>query len=310
MRDKMDFQKHVLRTPLIPYRADELSLKERIFLKPENLQIFGSYKIRGVVSVVDSADPHALKKGLVTASAGNMAQAVAFVARELRIPCRIYVPESAPEAKKSVIRGLGAEMIEKPFAEIWEIVQRGSVVGEEGIFIHPAFTEALVTGYGSIVDEVIEDLPDFDAMVVPFGVGGLSLGITRRIKSRHPSASIFVAEPETAAPMRFSLAQKKASAVERRSSFIDAIGTPEVLRPVFEELSPVIAGSIVVQVKEAEAAVSKLFRSHRIVVEGAAACSLAAAERLARESESKKIVCLLSGGNIDIQVFGELMSLT
>lgn len=290
-------RKYILRTPLI--RAD-VNSDETIFLKPENLQPFGSYKIRGVVSAIQAASKEQLQNGLLAASAGNMAQAVAFAARKLEIPCRIYLPLSAPEVKKAAIRKLGAELIELPFQEVWDMVMTPPIT--DGLFFHPVLTVGLQSGYGNIGREILEDLPNVDAVVVPFGVGGLSLGIAKVLKERKPDLKVFCCEPETAAPLSMSLKNNFASKVERKPSFVDAIGTPEILPYVFNELSHLIENSIVVSIDQTEKALRQLAFENKLICEGAAAVAYAAAKQIQEAGEVKNIVAILSGGNIDPRV--------
>jgi threonine dehydratase len=292
-----------LRTPSIRFAGDA-----RISLKPENLQPFGSYKIRGVISAVEQADPAELGYGLVAASAGNMAQAVAFVAQQLGIPCRIYLPDNAPEVKRQAIQRLGAELIELSFAQIWAMVSGTAPYTERGVFIHPAFSPALVQGYGTLVDEWLHDSPQMEALVIPFGVGGLALGIVRRLQQLRSTVKVYLAEPETAAPMHRSLAEGRACQVQRQPSFVDAIGTPEVLPQVFAELAPLIAGSIAVGLSEARLAVAEVYHHHRMVVEGASGCALAAAKILLRKGQARNVSCLLSGGNIDLNTWIQIVN--
>jgi len=297
----------VLRTPLIPLQSSQRQLKGRIFLKPENLQPFGSYKIRGVASVIARASATELADGLCAASAGNMAQAVAFAARERRLPCRIFVPETAPEIKKAAIRGLGAELIEKPFHEIWEMVNGERAFEGPGLFIHPALNENLLRGYEAIADELVADLPELDAVVIPFGVGGLALGVTRRLQQIRPSVAIFLAEPKTAHPFHTSQHNGRATRIERIPSFVDAIGTPEVLPQVFAQLSPLVRASLVVGLDRVEEALRHLYYQHHLLTEGAGAAGLAAAAKLAETSGYQRIGCILTGGNIDPQVLAGLV---
>lgn len=300
----------IVRTPLLAYRTSDADLSGRIFLKPENLQPFGAYKIRGVASLVAHSPPSLLQQGLHTLSAGNMAQPVAFAAKTLGVPCRIYVPNSAPEAKKAAIRALGAELREVPFDVAWASVRGDVVLESSGVFIHPTRTEAQWMGYGSIAEEIVDDLPDVDAIMIPFGVGGLALGIARAMARLRPQTSLFTVEPESSAPMKASLAAGAACAVARQPSFVDAIGTPEVLPDVFDALAPVLAGSEAVPLNAARQALASLFRRHKLVVEGAAACALAAAEQLARRTAHQRIVCILSGGNIDEDTLQKILSET
>lgn len=289
--------KYILKTPLITFADDQ-----QIYLKPENLQVFGSYKIRGIASVIKAADPLKLKKGLVTISAGNMAQSVAFAARELNIPCKIYIPHTAPEVKKEAIRKLGAEIIELGFEKIWEMVKSDDLDAHEGVLIHPVFTPGILEGYGSIGKEIFEDLPEVDAVVIPFGVGGLASGIAKAIKKLRPDISVYTCEPTTASPLLASLKAGESMKVERHPSFIDAIGTPEVLPQVYENLKNIVRESITVTPDEAMSSLRVLLVKNKLLCEGAAGVALAAALKISKRGEHKKIVCILSGGNISPEV--------
>lgn len=304
----MNLTKLTLRAPLLPViKLDDG--EPVIYLKPENLQRFGSYKIRGIISVIANAKPELLMKGLSAASAGNMAQAVAYVAGILKIPCTIYMPESAPEVKKEMVLKLGARIIEMSYEQVWGMVRGDIQPSEEGIFIHPALNESLRKGYSAIAHEIMADLPDVDAVVIPFGVGGLTLGIGMEMKKLRPGVSIYTCEPETAAPLKMSLVCGQASSVERIPSFVDAIGTPEVLPHVFNLLEPIIEDSIVVPMKEIEQGLKELLMRQKLLCEGAAACAYAAALRLSATTNHKKIVCILSGGNISPDVLRDVADL-
>lgn len=295
--------KYILRTPLIPYAGDS-----QIYLKPENLQIFGSYKIRGIATAIRAADPLKLKKGLVTISAGNMAQTVAFAARELKIPCKIFIPNTAPEIKKEAIRKLGAEIIELAFEEIWKMVKSDNLDAHDGVLIHPVFTKGILEGYGSIAKEIIEDLPEVDAIVIPFGVGGLASGMAKTIKLLRPDISIYTCEPTTASPLQASLKVGGSVKVERHSSFIDAIGTPEVLTQVYDNLKNVVRESVTVTPDEAMRSLRNLLMKNKLLCEGAAAVSMAAALKISERGEHRKIACVLSGGNISLEVVQSLIT--
>lgn len=284
----------IVRTPLLRFQ------QTRIFLKPESLQPFASYKLRGVAQAVMSAPEELRANGLCTASAGNMAQAVAFMARELKLPCRIIVPDSAPEVKKAAIRNLGAELDEKPFHEVWELVRNPPRSTNE-LFIHPVFTPGLLEGYGRMAQELLEDRPSLHAVVVPFGVGGLTLGLGRALKKLKPEIRIYTCEPETASPLAVSLKRGRASQVERQPSFIDAIGTPEVLPEVFAEAKDLVHESRIVRLDETRAALRELAERAKLVCEGAAAASFVAARQLASENPTFEIAAILSGGNLPFQ---------
>lgn len=293
----------IIRTPLIALKDES-----GIFVKPENLQVFGSYKIRGIANAIKLAPPEKLKNGLVTVSAGNMAQSVAFAAKELNIPCKIYIPESAPEVKKISIKKLGAHIIELPFSDIWDMVRSDDSDKYPELLIHPVFTNGLTYGYGMIAQEILEDLPNIDAIVIPFGVGGLTLGISRILKKINPSVHIYVSEPTTASPFKASIENKKAMRIERISSFIDAIGTPEVLPYVYHELKDVITDSIVITPEEALSNLKDMALNNKLICEGAAAVSVAAAKKLAQGGRYKNIVSVLSGGNIASDVLLKALS--
>lgn len=290
----------ILRTPLISHQNN----LQNIFLKPENLQPFGSYKIRGVLAAIQSADESQLKIGITAASAGNMAQAVAFLAQQLKINCQIFVPDSAPEIKKLAIKKMGAKLVEIPFSEVWEMVRNPKPI--PGFFIHPVFTPGLLEGYGTIADEILTDRPSLQAVVIPFGVGGLTLGVARRFKKLKPEIKIYCCEPETAAPLKASLIAGKASQVQRIPSFVDAIGTPEVLEEVFQLARDIVEDSIVVPLSQIQNAMKNLLVSNKLVCEGAAATSLAAAQQLIQKNPKLEIACILTGGNVPTDLIRNL----
>ncbi|OGT45136.1 MAG: hypothetical protein A3E83_07615 [Gammaproteobacteria bacterium RIFCSPHIGHO2_12_FULL_41_20] len=303
----LNLEKLIIRTPLIPFCNTYFDIGSRIFLKPENLQIFGSYKIRGIVSVLKEIEPHILQKGLCVASAGNMAQAVAFSAQELNIPSRIYVPEAAPQTKLMAIQKLGAEIIRMHYEDVWKIVRGDIKLPDDRIFIHPALNQSLLNGYSKIADEIIDEMPDIDAIVIPFGVGGLSLGIGNRIQQRNPHIAIYTCEPETASPLKSSLQLTKPISIDRKPSFVDAIGTPEVLPQVFHQIASLVKDSLVISLNDIKHVLKSLYFNHKLVCEGAAGCSLAAAIQLAKLGSYQKIVCILSGGNIDDAVLKQFL---
>ena len=184
-----------VRTPLIRLRVEDAPAE--IYLKLENLQPINSFKIRGATNAVRSASPEARARGLVTASAGNMAQGVAWIARELGLPATIAVPEHAPEAKLAAIARLGGEVVKLPYDDWWNVIVTSEVPGVEGLFVHPVQDEGVMAGNGTIGLEILEDLPDPDAVVIPLGGGGLTVGIASAIKAKRPQTKIYTAEPST-----------------------------------------------------------------------------------------------------------------
>ncbi len=302
----MHLKSSIIRTPLLKYLGNHSHLIGEIYLKPENLQTFGSFKIRGIASVIDAYPAECLQYGLAAASAGNMGQVIAFVAHQLKIPCQIFVPETTPNIKKEKIKQFGAQLIEKPFEEIWDIVE-GNIPITEKLFIHPVFCQELLKGYESIAKEIIEDLPDLDAIVIPIGVGGLSIAVARVIYTYNPNIAIYTCEPETAAPLNASLKQGKPVIVSRQPSFVDAIGSPTVLPFVFDQLASIIRDSLVVNTNHSKKAFIDLLLLNKLLCEGAAACSLAASLDLLAQQKHQKIVCLLTGGNVATQTIQSLI---
>src|SRR5512147_1350733 len=208
-----------IRTPLIRLNVDDAPAE--IYLKLENLQPIGSFKLRGAGSAIGLASPEQLAKGVYTASAGNMAQGVAWHARRLGIPCTVVVPDHAPETKLAAITRLGATFIKVPFDDWWQVIVTHHYPGLEGFFVHPVSDPAVMAGNGTIGLEILEDLPDVDGVVVPFGGGGLSCGIAAAISSLRPEARVFASEVETAAPLAASLAAGRPVRVDHTPSFVD-----------------------------------------------------------------------------------------
>jgi threonine dehydratase len=278
-----------IRTPLI---------HRDVYLKLENLQPIGSFKIRGASNVIAKTAPDRLAKGLLTASAGNMAQGVAYCAQRLGIPATVITPDSAPETKLRAIERLGARIIKAPFDQWWRAFEERSFPGVDATFIHAFDDPDVMAGNGTIGLEIIEDLPDVDAVVVPWGGGGLACGIASVVKALRPSVRVYAAETMTAAPLAASLAAGSPQVVDYRPSFVDGIGSKTVFPKMFEEARQLIDGSIVMPLDEIAAAVKFLAERGRVIGEGAGACAVAAA--LSGKAGSGKIVAIVSGGNIDL----------
>lgn len=285
-----------IRTPLVRLGASDD--RREIWLKLENLQPIGAFKIRGAGNAVRSLDRTALADGVYTASAGNMAQGVAWVARELGIPARVVVPDHAPAAKLDAIHRLGASTVPVSFDRWWQVVQTRSFEGMTGRFVHPVSDPEVIAGNGTIGLEILEDLPDVDAVVVPYGGGGLLSGIASVLAERRPGARVLAAEVETAAPLATSLAAGERRDVEYVPSFVDGIGSKGILAEMWGLVRSLASGSIVVTLEEIADAVRLLAERNRVVAEGAGAASVAAA-RSGRAGEGR-IVCIVSGGNIDL----------
>ena len=284
-----------IRTPLI--RLDAEDGPAEIYLKPENLQPIGSFKLRGAGNAMSLAGRDALSCGVYTASAGNMAQGLAWNARRLGIPCRVIVPDHAPQTKLAAIERLGAHTIRVPFEDWWRVIETHEFPGVPGKFIHPVCDPAVIAGNGTIGLEILEDLPDVEAVVVPFGGGGLSCGIASAIRQMRPGTKVFAAEVGTAAPLAAALEAGSPREIDYRVSFVDGIGGKCVLPEIWPMARELLAGSLVVSLEQIAAAIRLLVERNRLVAEGAGAASVAAA--LAGGAGNGKIVAVVSGGNID-----------
>jgi threonine dehydratase len=292
-----------LRTPLVRLGLPDDS--PRIFLKLENLQPIGSFKLRGAANAMALAGREALAHGVYTASAGNMAQGVAWVARQLGVRCRVIVPESAPATKVAAIERLGGEVIKVSFDAWWQTMVDHRYPGIDGLFIHPFADPAVMAGNGTIGLEILEDAPDVDAILVPFGGGGLSCGIASAVRAIEPRVRVFAAEVETAAPFSASLAKGRATSVSPSPSFVDGIGGKTVFADIWPLARELLAGSVVVSVAAIASAIRLLAERSRIVAEGAGAAPVAAA--LGGSVDAKTIVCVVSGGNIDSETLATIL---
>lgn len=298
------------RTPLVRLNLDAIPLApggaDEIFLKLENLQPIGSFKIRGAANAMARTPRERLERGVLTASAGNMAQGVAFCARRLGVPATVITPDTAPETKLRAVERLGGRVIKVPFEAWWRTFQERSFPGVEAMFIHAFDDPDVMAGNGTIGLELGEDLPDADAIVIPWGGGGLACGIASVVKALRPSTRIYAAEIESAAPLAASLAAGRPQTVEYRPSFVDGIGSKMVFPGMFEEAQRLLDGSLVMTLAETAAALGLVAERSRVICEGASACAVAAA--LSGRTGAGKTVVIVSGGNIDLPKFCELVT--
>ena len=284
----------VTRTPLV--RLDVPEAVGELWLKLENLQPIGSFKIRGAGNAMLLAGPERLAHGAYTASAGNMAQGVAWNARRLGVPCTVVVPDHAPRTKVAAIERLGARIVTVSYERWWQTMIEHSYPGIDGLFVHPVSDAAVVAGNGTVGLEIIEDLPDVDTVLVPFGGGGLSSGIATAVRALKPNARVIGCEVATSTPLSAAFAAGAPVRVERIPSFVDGIGGMGVLSDMWPLVSARLSGALVSTLEQVCAAVRLLVERARVVAEGAGAASVAAA--LAHRVEGK-VVCVVSGGNID-----------
>jgi threonine dehydratase len=293
----------VVRTPLVRLHVEDAPAE--IYLKLENLQPINSFKIRGAANAVMLAPASARAKGLVTASAGNMAQGVAWMARELGVPATIVVPDHAPEAKLAAIERLGGRVLKVPYDAWWNIIVTSHLDGLDGLFVHPVQDPAVMAGNGTIGLEILEDLPDPDAVVIPYGGGGLTTGIASAVKSLQPGTKIITAEPDTAAAMAAAFAAGHPADIDYRASFVDGSGSRRVLDSMWPLVAPLVDDALAIPIAEVAAAVRTLAERVRIIAEGAGALAPAAA--LSGRAGTGKVVCVVSGGNINLAKLADIL---
>jgi threonine dehydratase len=289
-----------VRTPLLRLHVEAPA---EIYLKCENLQPVNSFKIRGATNAVMLAPAQERAKGLVTASAGNMAQGVAWAARDLGLPATIAVPEHAPQAKLAAIERLGGRVLKLPYDDWWNVIVTSQVDGVEGLFVHPVQDAGVMAGNGTIGLEVLDDLPDPDAVVIPYGGGGLTVGIASAVKALRPDTKIFTAEPATGAALAAAFAAGQPTDVDYQASFVDGSGSRRVLDTMWPLVSPLVDEALSIPVAEVAAAVRLLAERARLIAEGAGALALAAA--LSGRAGPGKVVCIVSGGNINLSTLAE-----
>lgn len=300
-----------IRTPLVrlefPFQSDDTP---EVFLKLECLQPIGSFKIRGAWNAVRALPPDVLREGVWTVSAGNAAQGVAFAARKAGAPCSVMVMDTAPETKLRSVQTLGATIVKTTYDECWRTVEQHTSDRMRGTFVHPFDDDRFIAGNGTAGLEILEDLPDVDTIVAPVGGGGLLAGIGSAVRVLKPAVRILAAEPETASPLALSFERGEASSFTGwKASFVDGAGGKSVLPTMWPLLRDVVDESIVVSLDEARAAMKRTAERVHVVAEGAAACAIAAALRLAnaRSAGPGKIVAVVSGGNIDLAAFAKLI---
>lgn len=299
----------VVRTPVVRLGWPRAVLNGQdtdIFLKLETLQPVGSFKIRGAHNVVRQLPREATRDGIWTVSAGNAAQGVALAARVAGIPCSVMVMETAPATKVRAIEQLGATLVRATYDECWRTVETHSSSRMRGLFVHPFDDDRFIAGNGTAGLEILDDVPDLDAVIAPFGGGGLLAGLAAAIRARRPNVKVYAAEPETASPFDVSLRNGRASTFENwQASFVDGAGGRSVLPTMWPLLSQLLAGSIVVALRDVAAAMKLVAERCHVIAEGAAGCAVAAA--LSGRVKGN-VVAVVSGGNIDLATFAKLVS--
>ena len=302
---------YAVRTPLVRLPADG---PDEIWLKLENLQPFACFKIRAAANLFGSLDDAEISRGVMTASAGNWAQAVAFMARERGVRCTVVVPETSPENKRQSIASLGAEIVVLPFADWWQAIVTHTHPGLDYRFLHPVEEAPVMAGNGTTGLEILEDLPEVDAVLVPFGGGGLSCGISSALRQRGSAARVYPVEVTTSAKVVAAVEQGSPQWIATEPSFVDGIGGNTVLDPMWPLVQELLAEPLLASPDEVAEAIRILAGRSRIVAEGAGAApvAVALADRLPRrrgeEDVKRRIVCVVSGGNIEMGVFRRILA--
>ena len=294
---------NVLRSPLI--RLSVTDAPAEIFLKLENLQPIGSFKLRGAANAILSAHDKELERGVWTASAGNMAQGVAWYARQLGLNCSVVVPENAPETKLTAIKRLGAAITKVPRKDWLKIYKTHAHEGMEGLFIHAFSDPDVMAGNGTIGLEILEDLPDVYSVVIPYGGGGLSCGVASTLRALNSKIKIYACEVETAAPLAASLNAGEPVEINHTPSFVDGIGAHLVFPEMFSLARQLLDGSLVTSLDGVASAIKIMAERNNVIAEGAGAAPVAAA--LAGLAGAGKIACVVSGGNIDAEKLAKIL---
>mgnify|MGYP001204062476 CR=1 FL=1 len=294
----------IVRTPLIKLQTG--SEQPEIYLKLENLQPINSFKLRGAANAVAMLPEDRRSLGVWTISAGNAGQGVAYAARQAGVPCTVVTIETAPDTKVERMRALGAQLVKASFDECWEAMDRRTFPGVKGSFVHPFDDDDFIAGNATMGFEILEDLPEVETVIAAIGGGGLVTGLGSSVHARKPTARVFGAEPETAAPGALSFSSSEPSKFEGwQATFVDGAGGKSIFPRMWERMRPVVDGSIVVTLDETKRAMRALAEKSRVIAEGAGALALAAA--LSGKGGRGPIVAVVSGGNIELATFCELI---
>ena len=295
----------IIRTPLVKLASG--SGGQEIWLKLENLQPTNSYKIRGAANAVARLSDEERARGVWTISAGNAGQGVAYAARAFDIPCSVVAIETAPKTKLERMRALGANIVPVSYEEAWRAAEAHEFEGLDGTFVHPFDNHDFIAGHGTMGFEILEDLPEVRTVIAAIGGGGLITGVGSTLKALNPGVTVLGAEPETAAPYAYSLAKGAPQWFpDWKGSFVDGAGGKSVTARMWERMRPVTDGTITVTLDQTREAMRKIAESSRTIAEGAGALALAAA--LTGKAAKGPIVCIVSGGNIDLGKFAELVT--
>jgi threonine dehydratase len=295
----------ITRTPLVRLLHDEK--RPEVWLKLENLQPINAFKLRGAANAVALLSPAERARGVWTISAGNAGQGVGYAARAAGIPCTVVVIDKAPETKVERMRKLGAKMVKAPFDQCWQAMEDREFPGVEGTFVHPFDDHNFIAGNATVGLEILEELPNVQVITAAIGGGGLIAGIGSAVRQLAPSVRILGAEPETAAPGAMSFAAREPMVFDRwQASFVDGAGGKSIFPRMWERMQGIVDGSIVVTLDEVRRAMRVVAEKTRVIAEGAGALGVAAA--LSGKAGDGPIVAVVSGGNIDLAKFAEIVT--
>lgn len=292
------------RTPLV--RLDLGLPDRRIFLKLETLSPIGAFKLRPALNALLSRDGAALESGVATVSSGNMAYGMAWAANQLGVPMAAYMYAGAPQTKIDGVRRLGGEVRFISMGAWWRyIIDADRPAGSE-LLINPVTDQAVLSGNGTIGMEILEDLPEVDVVLTPYGGGSMTTGVASAVKALRPEAKVYAVEDENAAPVTAALAAGRIVEIETRPSFIKSIGGPSLVPQLWPVARELIDGAVSVSLEQVTGAMRTLFSKAKVVAEGAGAASLAAA--LTSEHAKGNVVCVISGGNIDAEAYSAVLA--
>ncbi|MFT5134125.1 MAG: threonine dehydratase [Gammaproteobacteria bacterium] len=294
---------YTVRTPLLRLNIDDRA--NEIYLKLENLQAIGVFKVRSMGNAMLSADEETLRDGVYTASSGNAGIGLAWMANILGVKATVYAPESGPAGKLLTMEEFGATIQIMPDDDWWQIIQNAGHREDPGFYVDAVRSPTALAGNATMGLEIIEQLPDVDSIIVPFGGGGVACGIASAVRSLKPGTSIIVAESETAAPVTAALKAGLPVTVKTQPSFISGAGAPSVLEEMWPLIQNMVDATIVRPAAEVADAVRVLFERNRVVVEGAGALPVAAA--LSDKTATGKTVCVVTGGNIDVDIMVKIL---
>ena len=296
----------ILRTPLVRLELGQGAPDIR--LKLENLQPINAYKLRGAANAVAMLADDERKRGVWTISAGNAGQGVAYAARAAGVPCTVVAIETAPKSKIERMKALGARLVLVPYATAWQALEERAFKGVDGTFVHPFDDHNFIAGHGTMGLEILEDAPDTRAVIAAIGGGGLVVGIASALKAVNPAILVYGAEPETAAPTALSFQKAAPQIFEKwEATFVDGAGGQSLFPRMWQRMQGLVDGSFVVSLEETRAAMRLMAEKVRVIAEGAGALALAAA-RSGKVTADGPIVCVVSGGNIDLKTFCEIVA--